>query len=75
VSTYRFFFTQTASTSVEVEGDDYESALEEAWNNTPGSLCHQCAGHFEMSGEWEPDESCHYLNGEYVERALSGGAS
>lgn len=53
MATYRIFFITTASTSVEVEADSLEEAIELAYDELPRSLCHQCARTHEMSDEWD----------------------
>lgn len=53
---FTLYFTQTASRSVTVEAADLEAATEAAYNELPGSLCHQCAGEYEMTGDWYLDE-------------------
>lgn len=55
MSNYTVYFTSVASASARVEADDYEEAIDSAWDEMPGSLCHQCAHWIEFSGEWEPD--------------------
>jgi hypothetical protein len=52
-----FHFAQTAGHTVVIESDlGRDQALDLAWDKLPGSLCHQCAGEYDMSGEWELDE-------------------
>lgn len=56
MSKFELYFLQTASTSVTIDADDLESAIEQAYNKLPGSLCHHCARDFDMSGDWELDQ-------------------
>lgn len=64
-------FTQTASTSVTVEADDLEAAIEAAWSQAPSGLCHQCSSSrygtpgVELAGDWEP-ESVYDAGGKQV---------
>jgi hypothetical protein len=67
MSTYRIFFNQGASTSVEVEADDFEAAIEAAYDHLPVGLCHQCAHLIDLSGDWEEDASGYYVDGELIE--------
>jgi hypothetical protein len=58
---FTLYFAQTASCVVTVEADDLESAIDAAYDKTPGGLCAQCAGWgnppgIDLSGEWELDE-------------------
>lgn len=55
MSNYTVYFTSVASASAKAEADDYEGAIDSAWDKLPGSLCHQCSRKVELSGEWEPD--------------------
>jgi hypothetical protein len=71
MATYQIYFTQTASTVVNVEADDFEEAIELAYNKLPAGLCAQCSGWgrgpaIDLSGEWEPDEKFYYRDGEAV---------
>ena len=52
MSTYRIFWTTSASTVTEVEADSLDDAIEASFDQLPGSLCHQCARACEMSDEW-----------------------
>lgn len=53
---YTVYFTQIASASVRnVEAEDSEDAIDQAWDQLPLSICHQCASKVELAGEWEPD--------------------
>ncbi|MFJ4107926.1 hypothetical protein [Oerskovia enterophila] len=66
MSKYTLYFTNVTSTAVEVEADDLDSALELAYNRLPGSICAQCSGWGESwdrdEGEWEFDETAHYVD-------------
>jgi len=69
VSTYRLYFTSTLSTSVEVEAEDLESAIEAAYdsNQMPTSICAQCTGYgsswsMDHTGEWEFDETYYLID-------------
>ena len=56
MSEFDVYFRQVASASArKVEAEDYDEAIELAWDKLPGSLCHQCACEVELAGEWEPD--------------------
>lgn len=49
-----FVFSQYATHVVTVEHDgDRDAAEQLAYDELPGSLCHQCAHDFEMAGDWE----------------------
>ena len=70
--TYRVFFTSTASTVVEVEAEDFEAAVEAAYDGLPGGVCAQCAGWgggpgIELAGEWDADYTGAVVDGEFVE--------
>lgn len=57
---YRVLLQQMASTSIEVEADSPEAAIEEAYGQEP-SLCASCSGHgnppgIDLSYDWEPSE-------------------
>lgn len=75
MSTYRIFFTQVVSTSVEVEADDFDDAVDKAYGSDalPSSnfLCGQCSGWGQAysidTGEWEADEKAYMVDGESVE--------
>ena len=55
MSAFKVWFSQVASSPcIEVDAEDYEEATDKAWNQLPGSLCHQCAGEVDLSGDWEP---------------------
>lgn len=49
---YRVHFMTAASTSVEVEADSREEAVDVAFNEVHVSLCHQCAREVDL-GEFE----------------------
>jgi hypothetical protein len=56
---YRVYLVTTASATVEVEADDTEQAIELAFQEAPGGLCHQCArdydlGDLQLSSEMFP---------------------
>lgn len=75
MSTYRVYFTQVISTSVEVEADSFGDAVEAAYDSeampSNNPLCAQCGGWGQPysidTGEWEPDETSYGVDGEYVE--------
>lgn len=48
MSTYRVYLVTTASVTMTVEADDPEQAIEEAFQEAPGSLCHQCARDYDL---------------------------
>lgn len=56
---FRVVFQQMASTLVTVEdAEDYEDAIEQAYQDTPGGICAQCSGWgnppgIDLSGDWE----------------------
>lgn len=55
---YTVYLTQTASTAVTVDAEDYDSAVDEAFQDAPASLCAQCSGWgrsagVELAGDWE----------------------
>lgn len=57
---YTVPFTTVASTTVTVEADNYDDALDAAYNALPTGLCAQCSGWnnppgVEIGGEWEPE--------------------
>lgn len=73
--TYRIYFTQTASCSVEVEADDLESAVDLAYEQVPIGVCAHCSGWggrvgIDLGGEWEADDGGHWLNGEFVDTSV-----
>lgn len=53
---FTYVFKQSASHVVIVEAATREEGEIAAWDQLPGSLCHQCAADFGMAGEWELDE-------------------
>lgn len=57
MSKYTVYFDQVASTAVEVEADDYDEAIEKAEIEAyiEACICHQCARHIDLSGDWEPE--------------------
>jgi hypothetical protein len=76
MSTYRLYFTQVISTSIEIEADDLESAIEAAYDSDkmPPGICAQCTGwgqpwNQDVSGEWEYDEGGYEIDGVPVEAA------
>ena len=78
VSTYTLYFTQTISTSVTVEADDFDSAVDAAYDSDampPGSpLCAQCGGwghpwSIDTSDDWVLDESGYEVDGQMVDVA------
>lgn len=59
---YRLYFTNSISSVVEVEADDLDDAIDEAYDRLPSSPCAYCAGMglgndpgFEIDGDWELD--------------------
>lgn len=48
---YRVTLMAFAETTVSVEAENKEEALELAYDQAPGSLCHYCAGHYEIN-DW-----------------------
>lgn len=74
MSTYRIFFTTTASASAEVEADSLDEAIDQAWDRIPSDVCAQCGGwgsspeySMELGGDWTPDESNYSVDGEWIE--------
>lgn len=55
MSKFTVHFTTVASTTVTVEADDHDEAIDKACNEVYVSLCHQCAGEADFGGEWEPE--------------------
>lgn len=61
---YVVILVSSVSTSVEVEIDTdgltpeqiRERAEGAAYPEIQASLCHQCASHMDMAGDWEPEE-------------------
>lgn len=56
---YSVNFTQTAGTTVQVEAETPDEAIEFAYEEVPYGLCHQCTGSrgrpgVELDGDWEP---------------------
>ncbi|MCT9933509.1 hypothetical protein N5079_25170 [Planotetraspora sp. A-T 1434] len=45
---YRIRFAGTVTTTVEVEAETREDAIEAAFEDLPGSLCQECAGHYDL---------------------------
>lgn len=69
---YKIGFQTAAWTSIEVEADSFEDAVDAAWQEDFPSICAQCSGWgqsttLELGDEWEPDEKFYYVDGEYVE--------
>lgn len=61
MSKYTVYLTQTASCSVEVEADYYESAVDQAFEKAPSTLCAHCTGWgspvgIDLAGYWDLDE-------------------
>lgn len=55
---YRVVLEQIASTVIDVEADDIDAAIDEAWQEAPSGLCAQCSGWnnppgVNLAGEWE----------------------
>lgn len=70
---YTIYFESVAGTTVNVEADDFESALDLAYDRLPSGVCAQCAGWgrddkpgIDLSGEWEPDYKSYEVDGERV---------
>lgn len=57
MSTYTVCFVSTASTTVDVEADDPDEAIDKACQEVYVSICHQCNRNFELSGDWEPESA------------------
>jgi len=51
---YTVYFSQSAEAIIRVEADDPDDAIDRAWDQLPGSLCHQCAEDVQLAGDWEP---------------------
>lgn len=72
---FTLYFTQVMSTSVTVEADDYDSAIDAAYqseNMAPTGVCAQCSGwgqpwSIDTSGDWELDESGYERDGQMIE--------
>lgn len=69
---FRIFFNTTASTSVAVEADDFDTAVDLAWEEVPTNVCAHCSGWgggpgIELAGEWDPDETVYVRDGEFIE--------
>ena len=57
MSTYRIFFTTTASATAEVEAENLDKAVEAAYDKIPDDVCAQCGGwgsdySMELGGDW-----------------------
>lgn len=72
MSKYRIYFTSTVETSVEVEAEDLEAAIDAAYDNQPRGLCHLCTS--DRHASWSRDmgapehvEDYYEVDGEYVE--------
>ena len=62
---FTLHFQQMASTSVTVEADDLNAAIDSAYDGLPGGLCAQCSGWnrppgIDLSGDWELDAKAAY---------------
>ena len=55
MSEYTVYFSRPAEAIVRAEAEDPEDAIDKAWDDLPGALCHQCAGDYQLAGEWEPE--------------------
>ena len=58
---YRVYLTNTASTSVEVEAENEDEAIDAAYEAPMPTICAQCSGwnrswYLELSDEWQADE-------------------
>lgn len=45
---YNVYLVTTASATVKVEAEDPESAIEQAFQEAPGGLCHQCGRDYDL---------------------------
>jgi hypothetical protein len=70
MSTYRIYFTNVTSTSIEVEADDLDEAIDAAYEKLPGSICAQCSGWgndwSRDEGDWNHDETTYAVDGQEV---------
>lgn len=59
MSRFRVVLVTTSSTTVDVEADDIESAIEEAHERMPGDICAGCSGYGhtswwrELGDDWD----------------------
>lgn len=60
---YTVHMTSTLSTEVEIEAEDYDDAIDKAYDSEgmPPDICAYCSGwgqswNMDTSGEWEPQE-------------------
>jgi hypothetical protein len=75
MSTYQIVFTQVVSTSVEVEADDFDEAIDKAYVSdampSDNFICAQCSGWGQAysidTGQWEADEKYSLVDGKPVE--------
>lgn len=63
MATYTVHLTTTVSTSIEVEAEDRDAAIESAFQSDqmPSGLCAYCTGYgqkwnLDMAGDWDVDE-------------------
>lgn len=73
MSKYTLYFTQTMSTSVQIEADSLDDALDAAYDSDqmPTGICAQCSGwgqpwSVDTSDSWEFDESSYEVDGKTV---------
>lgn len=79
MSTYKIFFSTTASSVVTVEADDLESAIDLAYDELPRDVCAQCGGWgqgpgIELAGEWEVAPDYYEVDGEFIDTSRRGQA-
>lgn len=55
MSEYTVHFVTCASTSVRVQAEDPDDAIDRAYGDVYASLCHQCSRQLEVAGDWEPE--------------------
>lgn len=52
---YTVYLSGHAETSVTVEADDHDEAIEKACSEANPFICHQCAREIQVCEEWEPN--------------------
>ncbi|MGV8064590.1 hypothetical protein PJP13_24305 [Mycobacterium kansasii] len=52
---YTVYLSGHAETSVTVEADDPDEAIDKACNAVHPFICHQCAREIDLGDEWEPN--------------------
>jgi hypothetical protein len=65
MSTYNLYYQAAASVAVTVEADSLDDAIELGYDELPGGLCHQCAGHYDI-GDLQFDDGGHEVDGKFV---------